>query len=176
METVASFTGMKIRGAGLLATYGLELMGASPLTIPGGEIAESLRRGTIDAVLTDRVWALTIGMADVSSYLNMWDFIVPFSAPLVINKDKFEALPADLQKILREQSKDLERQTTFATVFGGGLATLSIELIGLKIIYPDKAEIAKARELTKPAVDRYIKAAGPDGATLINIISDYRAK
>jgi len=176
MGTVASFKGMKVRGAGLLATYGLELLGASPLTIPGAEIAESLRRGTIDAVLTDRVWALTIGMADVSSYLNMWDFIVPFSAPVVINKEKFESLPADLQQILRDASKDLERQTTFATVFGAQLATMCIELIGLEIVYPDKAELAKARELTKPAVDKYIKVAGADGAALINIISDYGAK
>jgi len=176
MGTVASFKGTKVRGAGLLATYGLELLGASPLTIPGAEIAESMRRGTIDAVLTDRVWALTIGMADVASYLDMWDFIVPFSAPVIINKEKFESLPADLQQILREQTKDLERQSTYATVFGGQLATMCIELIGLEIVYPDKAELAKARELTKPAVDKYIKAAGADGAALINIISDYRAK
>jgi len=89
MGTVASFKGMKVRGAGLMATYGLELVGASPLTMPFTEIAEAMRRGTVDAMLTDTIWAMTIGMVDVASYLNLWDFIIPFPNPIVINKDKW---------------------------------------------------------------------------------------
>ena len=70
----------------------------------------------------------------------------------------------------------MTRQIYYATVFAMGFSVMAIELAGLEIVVPDKAEIAKARELTKPCVDKWLEVGGPYGPEIINIISDYGAK
>ena len=63
VPTLESFKGLKIRTTGLVLTYSVELMGASPLSMAISELADALSRGTVDAVYTATTFGLGFGFA-----------------------------------------------------------------------------------------------------------------
>jgi len=100
LATVADFKGIKIRTAGVIPTLALKLMGASPLTMATTEILEAMQRRTVDAIQTSRGWGMGFGLPDVSTHVSIWRVQSVFPGMLIVNKKAFDALPADLQKIL----------------------------------------------------------------------------
>lgn len=172
-NTVEEFKGIKIRASGLLQTYTMELFGSSPLTIAGPELAEALQRGTVDAIATSLGYGLGVGLADVTDHVNLWPVSATFGGAVVVNAEKFDTLPADLQQILREVSREVQGQIIFGTDIDMRRAISGIKATGLTVVVPDKAEIAKAIALTKPVVDKWLEIAGPYGPELLAIISDY---
>ena len=53
------------------------------------------------------------------------------------------------------------------------VAKKGIEIAGLNITVPDKAEVEKARQMAKPAIDEWLKKAGPDGKKVLDIAAKY---
>ncbi len=173
LATVDDFQGLKVRAAGLLTADAFKALGASPLTMAIAELAPAVAAGTVDAVATGASFGITIGMADVTTYLNIWGFEPIFPIGLVANAESFDALAPDVQEILRKVSKDLGGQMFMAGDNVSRLALSLGEAGGLTIVYPEAAEVAKARELTAETIDKWLGLAGPDGQAVLNIISEY---
>lgn len=173
IKTVADFKGVKVRTSGLLQTLTVELLGASPLTMPVMELAEALQRGTVDGVATGRAFGIAIGCADVSDYDNVWPVGSVFGGMVIANLDSFNALPADLQNILRDVSRTLQGQIFYAIEVKMRRALDTTRASRLELIVPEKAEIDKARELVKPAIDKWTEIAGPRAKEILAIAADY---
>jgi TRAP-type mannitol/chloroaromatic compound transport system substrate-binding protein len=101
-ENLDDLRKLKFRTSGL----GLEMMkhmGVSVVTLPGAEVLPALERGAIDGA----EWAIPshdilIGFQNVAKYYYMPDLRQPASyQELLINKEKWEALPADLKAIVK---------------------------------------------------------------------------
>lgn len=101
ITSVNDLKGLKFRASGLTAEIYREL-GMSIITLPGGEIVSALERGIIDGAefmcpTSDK----DLGFQDVVKY---------YHAPgmhrhtgtleLIVNKNSYDKLPADLQKII----------------------------------------------------------------------------
>jgi len=121
--------GLKFRTVGLSADL-FKQMGASVVILPGGEIIPALDRGVIDAAefnnpSSDRL----LGFPDVRKLMMAQSYHQPVEfLELLINKKKYEALPKDLQAIIKyaamaesadftwkfmdRNSKDLEEMKT----------------------------------------------------------------
>ncbi len=106
ITNVEQMNGLKYRTVGLAADVLLE-MGMSVVQLPGGEIQPAMKSGLIDAAefnnpTSDR----DFGMQDVSkdymmaSYHQSQEFF-----EITFNKRKFEALPTELQAILKYASE-----------------------------------------------------------------------
>jgi len=172
-KTVDDFKGIKIRTSGMLQTFTMELFGCSPLTIATAELAEALQRGTVDAIATSLGFGMGVGMADVTDYVNLWPVSSTFGGAIVVNVKSFDALPADLQQILRDISREVQGQIIYGTDVDMRRAISGIKATGLTMIVPDKAEIDKAIALTKPVIDKWLEVAGPLGPELLAIASEY---
>ena len=88
---------MKIRALGAIPSEGLKRLGASPLVIPMPGVYEASEKGVIDgaalpwaAVATWRFYEVYNYWTDASTWLATF-FVI-------MNKDKWESLPADVQK------------------------------------------------------------------------------
>lgn len=96
------FKQIKYRTVGLSAELFKEL-GAAVVILPGGEIVPALERGVLDAaefnnMTSDKV----LGFPDVRKTLMLQSYHQPLeSLELIINKAKWDALPADLKAIVR---------------------------------------------------------------------------
>ncbi len=173
IKTVEDFKGLKIRSSGLLATLTLKLLGASPLTMSAMEISEALKRGTVDAVCTAPGYGLGVGMTDVTKHLSYWSVQSGYGGVVVVNMKSWKKLPEDLQKIVRKVSKEMEAQVFFSSDCEYRVAKTGIGAAGLTITVPDKPEIAKARQLAKPAIDKWLEIAGPRGKEVLEIAAKY---
>jgi TRAP-type C4-dicarboxylate transport system substrate-binding protein len=173
VATVDDFKGFKIRTSGLITTLSMKLLGASPLTIPTAEIMEALSRGTVDAIQTSRGWALGFGLADVCTHVSFWRIQSVFGGMLVVNKAKFDALPADLKKILLDTGREMQGQTIFGAKVEELEADVGLKVSRLKVTQPAPPEINKARELVRPTVDKWLEIAGPHGKQVLDIAAQY---
>jgi TRAP-type mannitol/chloroaromatic compound transport system substrate-binding protein len=126
---VKAFRGLKFRAAGAAAEV-FKTMGMTVVILPGGEIVPALQRGVIDAgEFSDPSSDMAMGFQDVTKFYHLPGVHQPTGfMEIVINKGKWEALPADLKAIieyaamantlnfdmsmLNQNSKDLETLIT----------------------------------------------------------------
>ncbi len=173
VATVDDFKGYKIRTSGLITTLAMKLLGASPLTIPTAEIMEALQRGTVDAIQTSRGWGLGFGLPDVCTHVSFWKFQSVFGGMLVVNKAKFDALPADLKKIVLDTGREMQGQTIFGAKVEELEAEVGLKVSRMKVTQPTQAEINKARDLVRPTIDKWLELAGPQGKQILDIAAQY---
>jgi TRAP-type mannitol/chloroaromatic compound transport system substrate-binding protein len=102
-ENLADLRRLKFRTSGL-GLIMLQNMGVSTVQLPGGEVIPALERGTIDGA----EWAIPshdilMGFQNVTKYYYMPDMRQPPGIQeFLINKSKWDALPKDLQLIVRQ--------------------------------------------------------------------------
>jgi TRAP-type mannitol/chloroaromatic compound transport system substrate-binding protein len=102
VKSVDDFKGLKYRTVGLSADLFTEL-GAAVTILPGPEIVPALERGLIDgAEFNNPTSDKLLGFADVVKYLMVQSYHQPVEyLEFLVNKKKLEALPKDLQAIVK---------------------------------------------------------------------------
>ena len=102
VNSLEDLQGLKMRIPGLGGRV-LEKAGGTPVLVSGGEIYTNLERGVIDA--TEWIGPFhdyLMGFHEVAKYYYYPGWHEPGPAlEMLINKQKFEALPSDLQEIIR---------------------------------------------------------------------------
>ena len=104
LNSIADLKGLKARCMGDGGEI-LKRMGAATVIIPGGECYEAMQRGTIDAFEYSTIatnWKMHFN--EVAPYM----YLSPARAPsdpqvFFVSKSAFNALPADLQEIVRAE-------------------------------------------------------------------------
>lgn len=101
-RTAAALRGFKYRTIGLAADLMQEL-GMAVAQLPGGEIVPAMQRGVIDAFeFNNPTSDMRFGAQDVSKFYSMGSFHQAQEFfEIIFNKDKYNALPADLKAILK---------------------------------------------------------------------------
>lgn len=173
IKTLGDFKGLKIRTAGVIPTYALKLMGASPLTMATTEILEALQRGTVDAIQTSRGWGMGFGLPDVATHVSIWSVQSIFPGMLIVNKEKFDALPKDLQKILIDTGREMQGQNAFGAMVEEYESVIGAKVSPMEIVFPEKSEIEKARNLCKPVIQKWLDRAGPRGKEYLDTAAKY---
>jgi len=176
VDTVDKFSGLKARTSGLLQTKTLEALGASAMTIAGTELETALIQGTVDAITTSLTYGWGRGFTDICDYAALWPITPGYFFSLVMNGDKFDSLPSDLQQIMLDTTAEMSHRQIFAMNAQLGTAMKAIGLTKCEIVYPSDVETAKAKELVKVVRDDYIEVAGPDGQKILDVIDDAVAK
>ena len=143
---------LKFRTSGL----GLEMMknmGIAVVTLPGAEVLPALERGTIDGV----EWAIPshdilMGFHNVAKYYYMPDIRQPPSyQEVVVNKKKWEELPADLKAIVKYAGwAEIVRMTAFAVDMDSKAAEELVSKHGVQILpLPDDVLRAQIEAIDK---------------------------
>jgi len=107
LNSLADIQGLKARCMGDGGEI-LKRMGAATVIIPGGELYEAMQRGTIDAFEYSTLASnYKMNFYEVADYV----YLSPTRAPsdpqvFFVNKDAFNALPEDLQEIVKAVVSD----------------------------------------------------------------------
>lgn len=175
--------GMKIRGGSRMVNQLLEILGAEPIGLPVTAIPESLSKGVING--TTIPWEVTASLKVPELVSNHTEFDGPaiynLTFVLAMNKDRYESLPEDLQKVIDDNS-GLE----FSVFAGGTMAAadgparqIAVDM-GNNIITISAEDAAKWEELARPVYDAWIADVaekGIDGQALIDeakaLMADY---
>ena len=151
---------MKFRTSGL----GMEMMktmGVSVVTLAGGEVVPALERGTVDGA----EWAIPshdimMGFQNVTKNYYMPDLRQPASyQEIIVNKAKWEALPKDLQAIVKYAGMaEIIRMTAFSvdqdskaaeelqTKFGVKIQRTPADVLQAQVVAIDKVYQVEAQK------------------------------
>lgn len=176
VKTLDDLKGLKVRAGGSLPTIGLRALGMGPVTISGSELAPAMMAGTIDAVLTSLGYGYSIGLAQASKSFTLTPLSPTWTAVTVVNKKKFESLPADLQKILMDVGREVEQMVSLSTTAEYILSVDAVELSGVKRVQLSTQDQDKALQLAKPVEQEWLKQTGKEGTELLAVIRDAVAK
>ena len=102
IKTVADLKGLRFRTPGLGGQVWAKL-GASVTNLAAGEIFQALQAGTLDAAeFVGPYNDLALGFYQIAKNYYFPSFVEPgLATELVVNKAKYQALPADLQEVVR---------------------------------------------------------------------------
>ena len=119
--------GKKIRAHGAVFSKGLKNMGAVPVLVAFGDIEQQLRAGNLDASSETGGYSWALMAKNVPDMTLIDPRIGPYGAGhMIMNKEKFESLPADLKAMLTEMRYEW---TILATRFIAVEAQRARELI-----------------------------------------------
>ncbi len=163
VQQLADLKGLKIRSTGLSAKI-VKTLGALPVAMPQGDTYEALQKGTVDG---------TIGPIEVLKGWKQGE-VIKYSTDLpgigyttsmfvIMNKNKWQALPDNLKKIFEDVSSEwvaVQGQAWDDADAAGRAYTLEK---GNKIYALSEAESAKWKAQVKPILDDYIKKTTSKG-------------
>jgi TRAP-type C4-dicarboxylate transport system substrate-binding protein len=174
VKTPADMEGLKIRGGSRLVNSFLEKMGATPVGMPVPAVPEGLSKGVIDG--TTIPWEVTAALKVPELVSNHTEFegkaLYVLTFVLAMNKDRYESLPPDLQKVIDDNS-GLE-----FSIFAGGTQEdsdgparkLAVDR-GNNIVTVSEADAAAWQEVAAPIYDEWVadmNGRGIDGQALID--------
>jgi TRAP-type C4-dicarboxylate transport system substrate-binding protein len=174
VETPADLQGMKIRGGSRSVNSLLTELGATPVGMPVPAVPEGLSKGVIDG--TTIPWEVTAALKVPELVENHTEFtgkaLYTLTFVLAMNKEKFDSLPADLQKVIDDNSG-----LQFSVFAGGTQADsdgpsreMALDL-GNNVITLDEAQTAEWRKLSQPIYDKWLAdmaEKGKDGQALLD--------
>ncbi len=107
LNTPAAFEGQRIRSLGPTISALIAAMGGNALSVPLGEVDAAIERGVIDAITTNCAAHLSRGWSRGLRSVTFVD-LSQGGEGLAINTDTFEAMPEDLQQVIRDAAQRME--------------------------------------------------------------------
>jgi TRAP-type C4-dicarboxylate transport system substrate-binding protein len=102
VRTLEDLKGLKIRAVGQMSDL-IKLLGAVPIPLEMVDVYDALRRGVLDGVTVDLSTLKPWKFAEVTKYVTAdWQLGTVITFYWVMNKNKWNALPPDIQKIITE--------------------------------------------------------------------------
>ena len=179
VATIEDLRGMKIRSTGLSAKI-VEALGGVPVAMPQGGTYEALQKGVVEGTFgpieTLKGWK----QAEVVDYTTNCQVVGYTTAMFVVmNKQKWEALPADIQKIITAVSEE------WVTIQGNvwdeadsdGLAYT--KELGNSIIDLSQEEGLKWKNAVETVINDYVETAkdkGVDGEKSVALLRELLGK
>lgn len=174
IETLDDLAGMRMRTPTPAITAMLEEIGATPVGMPPTEIYESVERGVVDGNIMP--WG-PVGAFKLHEVLNyhLDAKINPVSMYILMNQDRYDAMPEDLQAIIDETSDEV-----FAN-WGKWWAETDQQAIdaakeaGNTIIPMSDEDRAAWRDRLQPVINTYLEeTSGLPGEDAKALYSDIR--
>ncbi|KAB2849004.1 MAG: TRAP transporter substrate-binding protein [Hyphomicrobiaceae bacterium] len=183
IKTLEDLAGLKLRSPTRLAGQALKALGATGIAMPIPKVPESLATKVIDGCVVPWEVVPSIKVHELVKFhteIPGSPTLYTASFFLAMNKAKYEALPADLKKVL-----DAHSGMAFATAAGkmwddaGAEVLAMVKKAGNTITTITEAEKARWVKATEPVIAAWIaevKAKNLDGAKLIETAKALLAK
>ena len=166
----ADFKGLKTRVHSVALASLVAGLGGEPLTIAFAEVYTALERGTLDAAITGTKPGFGLRWYEVSKYLVGPISMRPHVA-LSINRNTWRRLPADIQKIMKDEAEKVVEGRAFDAieVWNKEGVDKSVEK-GMEHIpfSPQTQAVIKDVLRTKVIPDWVKRAGGPEAARAFN--------
>jgi len=110
VKTLEDLKGLKIRATGQLSDV-IKALGGLPIPLQMPDVYDALRRGVIDGVAVDLSTLKYWKFAEVVKYVtSTWRLGTGITFYCVMNKNKWAALPPDIQKIVTEVAMETKEK------------------------------------------------------------------
>lgn len=109
ISSLEDLSGKQLRISGGLTPV-MEKLGAAPVGMSQAEVPEALQTGVIEGNISSREVLKDLKIAESTKYVTDYPLTIT-SFVAVMNKEKWESLPEDVQKVIEELSSEMSQFT-----------------------------------------------------------------
>jgi tripartite ATP-independent transporter DctP family solute receptor len=149
--------------------------GASPVAIPTTEVLTSLQTGVIDGYDQTPLYASAAQWVSNTKYYTLTNHIYQ-PAAIVLNKGWYDALPADLQKVILSTRADLMVRMRKEIRALHPILVANFASMKVQTYTPTATELATFEGPAKTARDAYIAKASSGEKALYKLVTDSLSK
>jgi TRAP-type transport system periplasmic protein len=171
--------GLKVRAPTRIINELLKTLGATPVGMPVPQMPEALSRGVIDGTVVP--WEVTtpLKVAELvnthTTFAGNRSLYVAFFV-FAMNKAKYDGLPADLKKVIDNNSGRETSKWVGQVMDDGDAPGLEVaKKRGNTIVELDAKEVARWKQAAQPVVDAWIKDMDGKGMNGKQLVEDARA-
>ena len=157
VKTLEELKGLKLRGTGRLGDI-VKALGATPIPIETPDLYDSLKRGVIEGALLPLETLKGFKTGEVQKYVTAsWKVGSAYCFYVLMNKQKWDSLPADVKKVINEFSKEFTERwaVEWNNIDIEGREYFTKQ--GGQIIPISDAESARWIKAAQPVIDDYKK-------------------
>jgi TRAP-type C4-dicarboxylate transport system substrate-binding protein len=171
IEKADDLQGLKIRCSPTHIAF-LKAMGAQPIVIPPPDVHTAIERGVVDGIIWVAGLIRDWGWHEVLKYRVEPGFYMG-NNDILVNKDAWDKLPANLQKILQDSEIEAEKIAEARAADHLAKENAIMEKGGMKVIQLEGAEAKKLIDTAYNALwNVVIEKSGDDGRKLREMISN----
>ena len=162
IRKMSDLSGYELRATGA-GVAPLKILGAVPVSMPMPATVEALQKGVVKGILSSTDILMDFKFAEQVSYTTRAD-LQTTSFGVVMNLDKWNALPADVQKVFEELAQE-HSMWTGAYVDDHGKESIEWSKQNHKHEYIELAadEYAKWHSLMQPMTDEWLQKTADSG-------------
>ena len=171
VRSLADIKGLDLRASGGAAQI-LGAWGANPVGMPMPQTVEALQKGTVKGLFSSLESMKDFKFAEMCKYVTMTETVIyPFA--VVMNMDSWNALPADVQKVMNDLVREQSEWTgNYMDGHVNKAIAWSKSQQGVEFIKLSKAEKAKWDAKLDFLTAKWVKGAEAKGLPAQNIV-DY---
>lgn len=156
------FKGMKIRCGSSVQCQAMGLLGASGVSMPGGEVYMALQTGVVDGTITGIDVAVDRKFYEVAKYVLKQNLIFGMFV-LLINKETWSGLPPELQKLIDQTARDVNVAEMERRYTEDKTLVSTYEKRGGEFYEVSKEEFARWRQLMSGNSEKYTQELAAKG-------------
>lgn len=162
--------GMQIRGTALGAET-LSMLGVKPVGLPQSEAYEALSKGIVSGNLAPIEVLKAWKHAEVTKYLTRTPFLYNNLFYVTMNLDKWNSLPADIQKTITDVSEKFHEEVGIGLWDRQNEAALdwAVNEEKMEVFELSEDEAAKWIQAVEPMIENYIKKNGDSARKAIDV-------
>jgi TRAP-type C4-dicarboxylate transport system substrate-binding protein len=169
VESVEDIKGLKIRATGLSAKV-VKALGGTPVAMPQGDTYESLQKGVVDGTFGPIEVLKGWKQGEVIDYTtNCYAGSYTTAMFVVMNKDRWNSLPKDVQEVFDDLAKEYVRVHGNAWNSADQAGKEFTLAQGNTILSLSATEMEKWREAVQPVIQDYISET-ENGQKYVNTV------
>lgn len=164
VHTMADVKGLKLRVAGFGGTELFKDIGASPVNIAPPDMYDAINKGVLDGCVFDWMGIQSNKLNEVLNYASVMPIVYQPQA-VIMNKDKWNSLPPDIQKVFNEVGGkylgEMAATGAFDMADKEGVANFKKQNKEVITFSPD--EVQKWTDAAKPVWAKWVESAKAKG-------------
>ncbi|UFS70857.1 TRAP transporter substrate-binding protein [Geomonas sp. RF6] len=174
VRTLADLKGMELRVAGT-GTEIAKRLGAVPIAMPQSETPEAIQKGIVKGMVSSLEILLDLKFASYTPYATIANLPV-VSFAVVMNKGKWDALPANVKQAIDSLSREQAAWTgSYADTHVQEALAAAKKNYNHQVFTLPPADQKKVAQLLQPMVDDYVRKVSAQGVNGKQIVADVLA-
>ncbi|HEC91709.1 MAG TPA: TRAP transporter substrate-binding protein [Candidatus Atribacteria bacterium] len=159
--------------SGTTASKAIEAVGGSPTMMSSSELYLALQTNTIDGCVRPLLTGVGRRLYEVSKYWTQIN-LSPWGDILILNKDRWDKLTPDVQKIMWQAGREWEDQAFLMAKEFTQTAIKKLKDGGMNISKFPPEEIIKLRKAMEVVYKWWIEEEVPDGQKYLDFVESHR--
>jgi TRAP-type C4-dicarboxylate transport system substrate-binding protein len=174
VRRIADLKGMELRSSGTGADV-VKALGGIPIAMPQSDTPEAIQKGIVKGIVSSLEVLKDMNYAAYTPYATDANlFVVSFA--VVMNRDKWNALPADVKKTLEALGREQAEWTgRYVDDHVKEALVWSKQKYNHQVFQLSAADRAEIQKRVKPIIDNYVSRVSGQGVAGAKIIADIQS-